>query len=410
MSTVVLDTVKVVTDAFAGLYLDKVSFTTVTLSWQNVSESASDFRIVLSADITGSQEYPSIAVNSGATGSFTVTNLSPGNTYKFYLERYEVDTWIRQTSTSSTIDYVQATTFSLGVTVSTSSTSVRATWANPIEGQRYLVTCLDLAESQDAMLETIMTNTGDSPGRQFVTVNDKTADVMFSDLTQGETYIMAVYVMETEAVSLWSQKFQTSAAAAMEIVEGPMASYIVLDWTKSVDGQGSNYRIVNRTNNGSDSILAESTTDTLVTIRNLNPGESYKFVLQRLELDQTWDDQTEVATTALTSSMSVSSMGSTTIEVSWTPIYPGSEYEVIYSSGLGYSTVTGSGRTTDLKTILRDLSPGTSYKLDLVTYELGNAVGIASLGMSTDRSFTQKYGGVVITILVLYVMAKLRGR
>ena len=423
MSRVVLDTVDVKTDAFAGLYLDKVTFTTVTLSWRNVSKFASDFRIVLVGSGSSSlQEYPSVNVSSGATDSFTVTNLSPGNTYNFYLERYEIDTWIRQTSTSSTIDYVQATTFSLGLTLSTSSTSVLATWTNPIQGQRYFVTCLDLVSEKSKELSKIsdamMTTTGDRPGGKFITVDDKTANVIFSDLTQGQTYFMTVYVMETanQAISLSSQKFETSAAAAMEIVEGPMASYIVLDWTKSVDGKGSNYRIVNRTNgsdtNGSDTILAESSTDTLATIRNLTPGESYKFVLQRLELDKTWDDQTEVVTTALTSSMSVSSVGSTTLEVSWTPIVAGSEYEVIYSSGLGYSTISGSGRTTDLRTILRGLSPGTPYKLDLVTYELGGTVGIASLGLSTDRSFTQKYAiiGVVITILVLFVVAKLKSR
>jgi hypothetical protein len=122
-----------------------------------------------------------------------------------------------------------------------------------------------------------------------------------------------------------------------------------------------------------------------------------------LELDGTWDDQTSVATTALTSSMSVGSIASTTLEVNWTPISSSSEYEVMYSAEGG--TVMGSGRTTDLVAILRDLSPNTSYKLDLVTYELGETVGISSLGASTEKSFAQSYGmtiaGVIALVLAL---------
>lgn len=64
------------------------------------------------------------------------------------------------------------------------------------------------------------------------------------------------------------------------VVTGPFASYMDIDWSASVDGQGSNYRIVNRVGE-SDNVLVESSTETKATIRDLQPGSEYRIVLQR---------------------------------------------------------------------------------------------------------------------------------
>ena len=400
MTSVVLSTVQVTTDAYASLYLSNVTFSTISLSWQNVSSNSSDFRIVdASNSAAGTDVSGTISVSAGSTGSYTVSSLVPGTAYKYYLERYEIDTWIRQTSTNSLIDYVEATTYSTSTTLNVSSTSAQCFWNNPIVGQRYRVT-VEKSDDQSTLIE------------RTIGSRDETGEVIFGDLEQGVSYILKISVEEGNAYyEIAQETFTTSSAAAMEVVEGPMASYIVLDWTSSVDGKGSNYRIVNRVSGSgsdSDSILVESSTDTVATIRNLTPGESYVFVLQRLELDGTWDDQTQISTTALTSSLSVSSIGSTTIELSWSQISSNSEYEILYSSSGG---TIGSGRTSDLYAILRDLSPGTSYTLQLVTYELGEAVGLASLGTSIPGStsgmnLNKIHGLIVALALVLFFIMR----
>lgn len=393
MSTVLLHTLNVSTDAFAGLYVENVTFSTISVSWTNVSETKAQFRIV---DESSNVVSSDVEVDGSSKGTVTVSGLTHGTTYKYFLERFEIDTWIRQTSTSSSIDYVEAQTLTTSATITTSSTSAKVTWPNPMENQTY-----------EVMYQN--TNDSNSSSTMQITPSNAVGEAVFSDLIQGDTYSLIISVTEQQnEVRLVETTFTTSSAASMEVVEGPMASYIVLDWSNSVDGKGSNYRIVNRIS-GSDSVLAESSTETAATIKNLTPGESYNFVLQRLELDGTWDDQTEVSTTALTSSMSVGSVGSTTLEINWTPISDSSEYEVMYSAN---GSVSGSGRTSDLQAILRDLSPNTSYKLELVTYELGEVVGIAYLGVSTEKSFMQSYGvqiavGIVLLIAII-VMMKLK--
>ena len=387
MSTVLLHTLDVSTDSFAGLYVENVTFSTITVSWTNVSQDKAQFRIVDEASTVVSAD---VQVEGSAKGSVTISGLSVGATYKYYLERYEIDTWIRQTSTTSSIDYVEAQTLTSSPTIAVSSTSAKITWPNPISGQTYKIVYAAVDDNDTEPIDTIE-----------ITPENATGDVTISNLDQGVTYRMLLVAMESgENVTVSDTPFTTSSAASMDVVEGPMASYIVLDWSNSVDGQGSNYRIVNRDASGTDAILLESSTETMGTIKNLTPGESYNFVLQRLELDGTWDDQTTVSTTALSSSMSVGSIGSTTLELNWTPISDSSEYEVLYSSG---TSVQGSGRTTELVAVLRDLSPNTSYKLDLVTYELGETVGISSLGASTEQSFTQSYGMIIAGIIALVI-------
>ena len=382
MATVVLSTVTVTTDAYAVLSLDEVTFTTISLSWKNVSPNAAIFRIMndVSQDVSGE-----ISVDAGKVGSLTISALSPGTTHKYYLERYELDSWVPQTSTTST-DFIEVSTYDVtGLTITTSSTSANIVWNSPVSSQEFTVTV----------------GRNSSPNEILQSYQATTSSAILSDLDQGVSYIVQIIVTENDQdFILVAQTFTTSSAAAMVVVEGPMASYIVLDWTDSVDGKGSNYRIMNR-KSGSDTVLAESSTDTLVTIKDLIPGSSYVFVLQRLELDGTWDDQTEVSTTTLSSSMSLLSVGSTTLELSWTPISENSEYEIQYSPFSGGSS-SSSGRTYDLKTSLRDLSPGTNYTTKLITYELGEAVGLASLGalMYDSVGSSASYGvGIVLTKL-----------
>jgi len=366
MSTILLDTKSITTDAFAGLSSNGVTYTTSTVTWVNVSQTSATFRIV-EASTTSSD----IIVAAGATGTYTATGLSDETAYTFTLERFEVDTWVQQTSSTSGLDHVESTTYSSTLSVATGSTSTEVTFSNPgLTGMTYNV----------------------SIGSSDVTITDDSHATAFTGLDQGATYTVVLSVVENgETTELDTVSLTTSAAAAM-VLTGPFASYVELDWSASVDGSGSNYRIVDRTS--ADDVLVTSSSATLATIQDLNPGQSYNFVLQREEPNLSWSDQSEITTTALTTSLSIASVASKTIEVSWSNLYTGAEFELFYNG-------TANGKTTDLVSILRDLSPSTAYELELVVYELGEAVGLSTLGMTTNDAFLGGTTNVAILIGVI---------
>jgi len=381
MTSVVLHSLSATTDAFAGLYSSASTYSTATLEFTNVSQTSSDFRIV---DDSGVVHESVITVGGGSKGTFTPKGLLPGGSNMFYLERYEVDTWIRQTSTSS-LDYVLVSNPTTSLSVATGSTSSQVTWATPVDSSNYTLTYTSSGGSSQTMTT--------SSGQAFL-----------SGLTQGDTYDLSLSVVENSTtILLATSSFTTSSAAQMELT-GPFASYIGIDWSNSVDGQGSLYRIVHR-NGSSDDILAESSNVTVATIDGLSPDTEYNIVLQRQELDGSWSDQNEVIVNTLTSLMSFSSVASKTIELTWTGLYSGATFEVFYT--LKGGSPVGNGQTTENSSVLRNLSPGSEYTIDLVVYELGQAVGLSRLGLTTNKgSASSKIIMIVIALIAILLGIK----
>lgn len=406
MTSVLLDSITATTDAFAGMSSTNVSFTYAKLSWTNVSSSLdvsgtpinSGFRVVHEDGTTTSPE--SSMVLAGEQVEVTISPLEAGAQYKFYLERYEIDTWVRQTSSSASLDYVMVTTPTTTLSVASGSTTAMVTFPTPIVGLDYSV-IYGVAEGSLSSSATIFyprSTSGDS------------GETLLTGLTQGLNYTVALLVTENGATTeLHETDFFTSANAEM-VMTGPFASYMGIDWSASVDGQGSQYKIVNRVDS-QDDVLAESSTQTSATIQDLQPGSEYRIVLQRLEIDDSWSDQNEVVANTLCSSMSVTSSASKTLELSWTSLYTGAVFELMYSTS---GSMVSNGQTQELSTILRDLNAGTTYDLELVVHELGQAVGLASLGMTTNEgSFLQTKGkliaGVVALIALLITLMMKKG-
>jgi len=382
-TAVILDSTTITTDPFAGLSSGGVTYTTSTLSWVNVSSDSAVFRVVGESTAIGfSQESESITVSTGGTGTYTFTTLSPVSTYKFTLERYEIDSWIQQTSSTSGLDYVESTTYTSTLSVATGSSSSSVTFSNPgITGGSY--TLKHYSEGGSVVSSS---------------VSQDTYAAFINNLEQGVTYTVELYVTENDVEYLLDTSTLTTSAAAAMVLTGPFSSYVVLDWSASVDGQGSNYRIVDRTESG-DVTLVSSSSASEATIQDLTPGSKYVFVLQREELNASWSDQSEITTTALTTALSISSVASKTVEVTWSNLYDGAEFELFYNG-------TANGKTTDLSSILRDLTPSTAYELELVVYELGVAVGLSSLGMTTNDSFLASNSitiSIIIAIIALIV-------
>ena len=136
-------------------------------------------------------------------------------------------------------------------------------------------------------------------------------------MNQGDVYQLSLFVQEGSGEITQVSKssgvdgvieFIPSVSAAIVVESGPFASYVELDWSDSVDGTGASYRIVSRdTSSGSDDVVIDSATITNATIADLTPGTSYIFVLQRLELDGSWNDQSQSLITTPTTSISIGS-------------------------------------------------------------------------------------------------------
>ena len=396
MTSVLLDTIQVETDAYAGMSTVSVGYIDAVVQWTNPSDTTANFRVVKEDGTLLSTET---AVNSNTT--FQHVLYMPGaigTSTKAYLERYEIDTWVRQTSTTS-LDYVLISNPTTSMTVTSGSTTARVTFPAPVDATYYVAYGVNnVTENQ-----------------LLATVSGTTGEVLISGLTEGQKYMVGVYVRfpdhavyhefttGAEGVFLHETTFTTSSNAEM-VVTGPFASYMGIDWSASVDGQGSNYRIVNRVDT-SDDILAASSTQTTATIQDLQPGSEYRIVLQREELDNTWSDQNEVVANTVTSSLSLTSIASQTLELNWTSLYAGATFEIMYAPSGG--SQVGSGQTQELSTILRNLKAGTTYDLQLVVFELGQAVGLARLGMTTKDGLSSKLTIGAVAIIVLLIVMKL---
>jgi len=282
--------------------------------------------------------------------------------------------------------------------MSVGSASASVSWNNPGVTGDYVYS-LEIVNQNGVQFSSIIT--------------DHSAIV--PNLVQGDTYSMRLYVTEGSGQPTQIGKssgvnglieFSPSLSAQIEITDGPFASYISLDWTASASDSSAEYRVVTRdTSSGNDDVLVEKSTSTSAIIADLIPGTSYIFVLQRLELDGTWADQSQTIISTPTTSISIGSVASKTVEVSWGSLYANAQYELLFNG-------TSSGVTTDTSVILRDLDSDTSYTLELVVIELNEAVGISKLGVTTNQSLVQNLKLPVtlpiaaLILIVIFIMMK----
>ena len=272
--SVTLSSTTVTTDPFAGLSLTNTGYTNVTVSWENVSSSSADFRIV---NEDGSFESENVTVAGNGSGIYNITGLQASSTDKYFLQRWEIDSWIQQTSSTSGLDYVQSTTKDTSLTIAVGSSSASVSWTDP--GVTDVTYSLNVVNQDNVDFPASISGTS----------------AIVQNLNQGDIYQLSLFVQEGSGEITQVSKssgvdgvieFVPSVSAAIVIESGPFASYVELDWSDSVDGTGASYRIVSRdTSSGSDDVVVDSATITNATIADLTPGTSYIFVLQRLELD-----------------------------------------------------------------------------------------------------------------------------
>jgi hypothetical protein len=420
--SVLVDTITVTTDKFAELSQRDITYTAVTLRWFNQSTDSADFRIVNEQGVQVSDvvtvEGRSSGDKASGQGETRVTKIKQLSVQKFYLERMEHDEWIRQTSSTEGLDYVLTTMKSTSVSTSIGSHSAIVQWTDEYEGAQYTVktpagtfTNADMVTNDGIKSLTL---TGMNPSTQF--------RVVLSVLEESDE--------ESGAVTLWNKQFKTSEAATFQVDE-IYASYANVSWSKdgldSAEGLGSqeedgvaDFRVLAKVSSEEKwAVVVESTPETInsATIEGLEPGFEYDLKLERLQLDGSWVQQVVISMSTVISSMSIQSIGSRSIEVSWTPLYDGAVYELTYTSGDEGTKLFGDATLSETDAIIKDLTPNTAYTIELYVIEEGERVGVATLqlGSSVEAKTSRDYvmiGGISFALMgvAAVVAMKLRNK
>lgn len=418
--SVLIDTITVTTDSFAEISQKDITYTAVTLGWYNQSTDAADFRIVNDEGVQVSDvvtvEGKSSGDKTSGKGETIVTKINQRSTQKFYLERMEHEEWIRQTSTTEGLDYVLTTMKTTSVSTSIGSHSAIVQWTDEYEGAQYTVTTpRGTFTEADMVTENGMkslTLTGIQPKTQF--------RIKLSVLEESED--------GSGSVLLWNKQFQTSEAATFQVDE-IYASYANVSWSKdgldTAEGLGSqeedgiaDFRVLAKlSSEDAWEVVVESTPETTnsATIEGIEPGFEYDLKLERLQLDGSWEEQVVISMTTVISSMSIQSVGSRSIEVSWTPLYDGAEYELTYTSGDEGTKVFGDSTLLETDAIIRELSPNTAYTIELYVIEGGEKVGVATLklGSSVEAKTSRDYvmiGGISFALIGVAGIAAMKLR
>lgn len=418
--SVLIDTITVTTDSFAEISQKDITYTAVTLGWYNQSTDAADFRIVNDEGVQVSDvvtvEGKSSGDKTSGKGETIVTKINQRSTQKFYLERMEHEEWIRQTSTTEGLDYVLTTMKTTSVSTSIGSHSAIVQWTDEYEGAQYTVTTpRGTFTEADMVTENGMkslTLTGIQPKTQF--------RIKLSVLEESED--------GSGSVLLWNKQFQTSEAATFQVDE-IYASYANVSWSKdgldTAEGLGSqeedgiaDFRVLAKlSSEDAWEVVVESTPETTnsATIEGIEPGFEYDLKLERLQLDGSWEEQVVISMTTVISSMSIQSVGSRSIEVSWTPLYDGAEYELTYTSGDEGTKVFGDSTLLETDAIIKELSPNTAYTIELYVIEGGEKVGVATLqlGSSVEAKTSRDYvmiGGISFALIGVAGIAAMKLR
>lgn len=388
MSSSVLTQVNATTDKFAGLDVAVALHTLAILKWNHQSNIPAKYRIV---DDAG-KVYGDNLVAPNSTGKFAVKNLVPGSTTKFFIDRFELGDWVRQSSDSS-LNYALVSTRAIALTVAVLPGAIEASFPNPISGINYRMDYV--AMSDGAAMEAPLIVGADS------------ATASISGLTKGETYKITLSSIESGDTSAIAEKIIKFGFKPVAMVAPNVgASIASLSWA-SPDGAEHVYRLMHRVDS-SDTELTPPSKEMNVSLTGLAPGKAYDLVMQ-IQNGGNWEDVGEVIVTTVTTKLSVTSVMSRTIRLDWAPLYKGAKFEIVASKN---GETEAMGQTLDTTQVVRDLESGTKYTMTLVVYEGGEPIGLSSLGMTTNSDGSEPLPymkiGIVAAILLIVTFIIMR--
>ena len=388
---------------------DKSSFISLNLvKHTELSYSLHKFSSQTSTTYYVANEDESVRSNDFSTGQ-AITNLwlrgfAPGSTHNLSLFRKENGSWVKQEAGEGLVEHIAITTKDVSVSTSVATTSALIQWNEGYDGANYELNLYYSAPSGPEVVPDEIIQDGD------ITNSGGLRSAIITGLTMDTPYWGMLTVTEFNAsnvpgkILLQPFNFDTSAGATL-ITGEVKASSVFLEWqvdqVQEADGVAEfklkKQEVSVGTWTDATSWLPHDTTS-FAKITGLKAGTAYKFELVRLGLDGSEVPQAVVDTTTKTSTLTITGTASSNIQLSWTEIYPGASYLLMYTIENGTPETFGGGPISQTSALLEGLESSTKYVIELYVMEDGQAVGVQTQKLGSSASAETGMSKVVVAV------------
>ena len=386
---------------------DKSGFISLTLAKHTeVSYALHQFSSQTPSTFYVANEDESVRSNDFST-SMSITNMwlrgiNPGSTHNLSLFRKENGAWVKQEAGEGLVEHITITTQDASVSTSVATTSAMLQWNEGYDGANYEVNLFYSAPSGSAVVPDEIIQNGDitnSSGLRSAIITGLTMDTPYwATLTVTESNVSNV----PEKILLQSFNFDTSAGATL-ITGEVKASSVFLEWqvgdVNEADGLAE-FKL--KKQEVSEGTWTDATnwlphdTNSFANISGLKAGTAYKFELIRMGLDGSEVPQAVVSVSTKTSTLTIAGTASASIQATWTEIYPGASYLLMYTIENGSPETFGGGPISETSALLEGLESSTKYVIELYVMEQGTAVGIATQKLGSSASAETGISKVVV--------------
>ncbi|MGH0122818.1 UNVERIFIED_CONTAM: hypothetical protein FKN15_003305 [Acipenser sinensis] len=333
-------------DIISSLSVTSVSTTSISLSWTKPQGNSTSYRV----QVQGTGLDRNLTANSE---SITVTDLTAGSLYSFSVTARAADNLTEGDTVTITKHTKPDIISSLSVT-SVSTTSISLSWTKPQgNSTSYRV------QVQGAGLDRNLTANSES-----ITVTDLTAGSVYTfsvtaraadNLTEGDTVTITKHTKPDIISSLSVTSVSTTS--------------ISLSWTKP-QGNSTSYRVLVQGTGLDRNLTANSES---ITVTDLTAGSLYTFSVTARAADNLTEGDTVTITKHtkpdIISNLSVTSVSTTSISLSWTkPQGNSTSYRVlVQGTGLDRNLTANSESIT-----VTDLTAGSLYTFSVTARAADN--------------------------------------
>lgn len=418
-STVLVHTLGQKTDTLAKLVIQNRGYTYINLLFKNPSSNEATYRIAYgnTKNSTRWKVGPELNVAGSKIGYARQYILTQGYLYTFFLERKENGQWVEQASTSSTKKYVSISTLKMVVSSSTSNAAL-LTWIK-YSNADHQVDIYDKKPENGVKQTPVKTLS-----QGAVKTSGSTGTVTVTGLGTNKVYHGRIMLKEptasgTDFVELGSFEFETSDRANLTIdPTKTFASRVTMSWDKGGVGRSESdkkadfiiYCYVlddkNKWKYQREFSMGWTTEGKKTfTPEGLAPGKNYLFKLYRRGVDGKSVHQSSLTVRANTTDMTLGNPESTRVLVKWEPVYDKAAYYVRYTPADGKGPLRTQSASTRTQYKITDLTPNTSYTVELLIKENSKYHTLQTDKFVTDKASILTQTGVKNNAVNLQVEA-----
>lgn len=387
--TVLMSSITQKTDKSSFITLNLARHTEIYYNLHNMSTQGLTSYYVANAN--ESIRSSDISMEQGIQDMW-LRGFTAGSTHNISLFRKENGIWVKQQAGDGLVENITVTTKSASISTSVASTSALIKWNEGYEGALYEINVYYSAPSGTDIVpdEIISSDDISNSGGQ--------SSAIITGLEMDSSYWAILAVTETntsgvpEKVLLRPFNFDTSAGATLLTGE-VKASIVQLSWDAGEVGEAdgiAEFKV--RKQEVSVGTWTDATswlphdTNSFTKITGLKAGTAYKFELVRLGLGGNEVSQATVSVSTKTSTLVISGTASSSIDVQWTELYPGAQYQLVYTAENGTPETFGGGPISQTSALLEGLESSTKYVVELYAVEEGVSVGLSTQKLGSAAS------------------------